>query len=423
MDEINTGYFKVIDNKNIYVIGDIHGDYEVFTHILVDLAQVCNVENNKLVWKENNDSIIVFCGDVIHRKRFIDHVLDDENSDILILDTIFQLQKDSKRNNGRVILIAGNHEIMSIINPEDLSYTSEKNVNDNVKFFDNKDRVNEFINNSYAWVKINDTLIAHGGLCSDYLGTIQHYSDIIKNYSKDDNNIISTVNNIYRKFFIKETEDDDIKKIGYSLFVEYDLDNKFKHNMFWCREWGYDEIDCENFKNNLEQIDCKKMIIAHCPQFMSPKKPKTITFQCVNGENNNYNLARLDLGMSRCFDYNKEDQFLFYLQHNHYRKMSILKIFSKNNNMILSPKNIITKKLSAIQYVLIKNGYTIDKWKEKGLESNWLGFSYIKEYINTMKNNKKTHEGGMNNTKDVFEKLLEPVFNKQLKKELMSINY
>ena len=103
--------------------------------------------------------------------------------------------------------------------------------------------------------------------------------------------------------------------------------------------------------------------------------------------------------------------------------MSILKIFSKNNNMILSPKNIITKKLSAIQYVLIKNGYTIDKWKEKGLESNWLGFSYIKEYINTMKNNKKTHEGGMNNTKDVFEKLLEPVFNKQLKKELMSINY
>ena len=39
-----SGIFKIDNkNKNIYVIGDIHGDYQVFIHCLVDLCKSCTV--------------------------------------------------------------------------------------------------------------------------------------------------------------------------------------------------------------------------------------------------------------------------------------------------------------------------------------------------------------------------------------------
>lgn len=43
MEEIKTGVFKVLENIPIYVIGDIHGDYQCLVHCLVDLCNVCSI--------------------------------------------------------------------------------------------------------------------------------------------------------------------------------------------------------------------------------------------------------------------------------------------------------------------------------------------------------------------------------------------
>ena len=135
MKEIDLGIFKSDDNDNIFIVGDIHGDYECLIHCLVDLCKCCyiikhNNECQKLKWNENNDTKLIFTGDLIHRKRFED-VLDDECSDVYIIEELLRLKDEAKEYNGDIILVAGNHEIMNIIYPENSSYTSPKNKKEN----------------------------------------------------------------------------------------------------------------------------------------------------------------------------------------------------------------------------------------------------------------------------------------------------
>ena len=433
MKEIDTGIFIADNNnENIYIVGDLHGDYQCLIHCLVDLCNVCNITNiyndiefktnnrENLEWKKNNNSIVIFCGDLIHRKRF-DHILDDECSDIFILKTLLRLKKEAINNNGNIIIVSGNHEIMNIVNTEDDSYVSLANKDYNSKYFKDPKFVKEFILNSYAWIKLNDILIAHGGLCSDYLNFL--------NNKINNTEIISYVNNKYRKFFtniknfknIENIQEND--KISYNLFINYDLTHKSAHNVFWCREWGYGKIDCDKFKNILEQVDCKKMIISHCPQFLSPDVPKMINFECILDNNNEYLLARIDLGMSRSFDYNKEDKFFYYLSNNYNRKIAVLKLLNDKKDptkLYFNNKGIITSKLSCIQYLLLKYGITINDWKKKKINTNWIGFKYIDELFESIKNNKNNDIcnnilNTNNNSTNVLLCLLYQIYMKNIK--------
>jgi len=132
------------------------------------------------------------------------------------------------------------------------------------------------------------------------------------------------------------------------------------------------------------------MIIAHCPQFLSSSKPKMINFECLNEQNNDYNLARVDLGMSRAFEYNGDNKkFMDYIKNNFNRKMAVLKIKAVDNLMSFNYDSIITKKLSCLQYLLIKFGLTKEDWDAKNIKTDWIGFKYL-DKINTI--------SGLNNT-------------------------
>lgn len=382
-----SGIFNIDNqNKNIYVIGDIHGDYQVFIHCLVDLCKSCTVTklfndaenkyNNRefITWNDDCSDVIVFCGDIIHRKRFPDHVLDDECSDVFMLETLLRLKDEAIKNKGNIIIILGNHEIMNILQPSENLYTSDMNLSKNIEYFKNKENINKLINNSYAWIKINDTLIAHGGLCSDYLDYLKE-----KEIDKNGNEVIEFINENFRRYFINfNYKEFDKKDISYFLFIDYDFSNKKKHNLFWCREWGYNTINCVEFKNILDKIKCNKMVIAHCPQFLSPCKPKMINFECFNKKSKNYNLARVDLGMSRSFEYNiDDDKFINYLKNNFNRKMSILKLNINDNLISFNYDSVITNKLSCLQYLLIKYGKTKKEWISKNINTNWVGFTHL----------------------------------------------
>jgi hypothetical protein len=120
------------------------------------------------------------------------------------------------------------------------------------------------------------------------------------------------------------------------------------------------------------------MIIAHCPQFLSPCKPKMINFECFNESSEDYNLARVDLGMSRSFEYNlDDDKFINYIKNNFNRKMSVLKLDIKDNLVSFNYNNVITEKLSCLQYLLIKYGKTKKEWKDKRINTCWIGFKYL----------------------------------------------
>lgn len=436
MKEILNGIFTTI-NDDIYVIGDIHGDYQCLIHCLVDLTKTCyisKVYNDKefdtnqreyLKWQKNNSSVIVFCGDLIHRKRFIDHVLDDESSDVYIIKSLLRLKKDAIKNGGDIIIISGNHEIMNIIRPDEYSYTSDKNIKYNNEYFNNNNYIN-YIENSYAWIKINNILLAHGGLCSDYLNYLDNTS-----YELKGNDIIDYINTKYRTFF-KNIDLNNLEKdkISYDLFVNYDFNNKKKHNLFWCREWGYGSIDCDKFNIILNRVACNRMIISHCPQFLSPDKPKMINFECLDINSNKYNLARVDLGMSRCFEYNKKDNFIFYLGNNYNRKISILKLnYDNNKELYFDEKGIITYKLSCIQYLLLKYGIKLKDWQNKNFSSDWIGFDFIEslyERISDIEKKKFVCESSHDDIADLNESdkillcLLYPIYMNNIK--LNSIN-
>ena len=463
MEEIKTGVFQITNNNPIFIIGDIHGDYQCLIHCLVDLCGVANIvsigPDNKfnepireyLEWEPKNNSIVVFCGDLIHRKRFQDTVLDDECSDIFIIKTLFRLKKIAKKNNGDIIIISGNHEIMNIIDPTDCMYTSEKNMETNHKYFTNKTFINNYISNTYAWVKINDILIAHGGLCSDYLKFLDKENIFDKNLFGGSTNIsnsnimiggsiikfgdeiVDFVNCKYRDFFTdfdKESSRSD--HIGFKLFVEYDFNNKHSHNVFWCREWGYSGINCENFTEIVKKVNCTKMIIAHCPQFLANDKPKMINFECVDVEESidsaqKFKIARVDLGMSRSFEYNKSDDFFKFLKYNYNRKMSVLKLSfeEKTKKYYFNYNSVITKRLSCIQYLLIKYGINKSDWDKKKIVSDWLGFEYIQNLLNSINDDKEKNQNNESKLKsngidkcsnqtepnNIFLCLLYPVLN------------
>ena len=402
MKEIEIGIFEASKDENIFVIGDIHGDYQCLIHCMVDLAKTCDIigieenEMNKnkeiLGWKENNNSVVIFCGDLIHRKRF-DHVLDDECSDVYILLSLLRLKKEAKSFGGDIILIAGNHEIMNLLNPNDTNYTSDLNIKMNKEFFTNENCIREYVKNSYAWIKLNDILLSHGGLCSDYL-------TYLENVDLKNENIISYINKKYRDYFYTQ----DYLKLNpndtnYNLFVKLD-ENASKHNIFWCRMWGYG-VDCNVFEKTISKVDCKKMIVAHCPQFLHKAEPRMISFECKDTtEYESYKLARIDLGMSRCFDYNKSDKFFYYLDNNYNRKITILKLLHINGDLVMNKNSIVTKKLSCIQYLLLKYGISKDEWKNYNIDTNWYGFESI---------NFDKHDCEQNKI-DVIKCLLYPIY-------------
>lgn len=456
MDEIKTGIFKITDNIPIYVIGDIHGDYQCLIHCLVDLCCVASIKSIQtdtkfnepvreiLEW-EGSNSVVIFCGDLIHRKRFKDCVLDDECSDIFIIKTLLRLKKSAILSGGNIIIISGNHEIMNIMNPTDPTYTSDKNLFYNKKYFSQTTFINEYIANSYAWIKLNDIMIAHGGLCSDYLKFLDESNEFKKMYNQNDklniigehgniiggslkilsnnnvmiggnlyefgDDVVCFINDRYRTFFTDYCETKSKSDpTGLKLFVDYDFSNKHKHNIFWCREWGYSGINCDDFDKTVEKIGCKKMIIAHCPQFLSEDKSKMINFECIDNSTESdlikYKIARIDLGMSRCFEYNKYNEFSKFLAYNYNRKMSVLKLSWDNDNYYFNYDCVVTKKLSCIQYLLIKYGIKKTEWNEKGINSDWLGFNYINSVVEEIKNNKNIYKKCNNNSNDIQSTIL-----------------
>ncbi len=442
MEEIKTGVFKIKKEMPIYIIGDIHGDYQCLLHCLVDLCKVVNIVGifkesdnylrEQLEWKKNNNSIVIFCGDLIHRKRYPDFVLDDECSDIYIIELLLKLKKSAIDNGGNILIISGNHEIMNILDPTNNIYTSEKNIEPNKEFFNNKESINKYIANSYAWIKLNDILIAHGGLCSEYLKFLDKENEF--NLKKNDNmiggsklitnnimiggdvieygdDIIDFVNDKYRNFFKNYSESKwKNDPMGYKLFVNYNSNNKHEHNIFWCREWGYSGINCNNLDQVIKKVNCKKMIIAHCPQFLSNDKPKMINFECEDDEYStqdsiHYKIARVDLGMSRSFEYNKHNNFLKFLANNYHRKMSVLKLSwdDDNKKYFFNFNSVISEKLSCMQYLLIKYGIYKNQWEHKNIHTNWIGFDYIDEVLKDLNLEYLKNSTNINNSTQIYE--------------------
>lgn len=372
MNDNKNGIWEELPNE-LYVIGDIHGDFYALKQalqltgcvnfeetivmdivkqygeeiILIDGCEyyTANLNENgvKIYWNHNKINCkIVFAGDLIDRCRNLSnntcqHVVHDEDCDYKILKLLIDLNDQATRYNSRIIIVLGNHEIMNI--EEKLNYLSKKALNNDKRLENINNLIRNNLDKLYGVVRINNYIICHGGINPNFLEENKHIFDNNKEF-------IEHYNHHVRNFLVD---------INYKL--NYLITNK--NSPFWDRTNGLNnlalsDIDCKkifqdnilNIKKNINNI---KIIVAHCPQVInSPQMGINLT-NC--GLYNN-RIWRVDIAMSRAFDNYVNENVMNILLNESYEKITNKQI---NLDFILSFNVNREAKFDAVQVLKITN--------------------------------------------------------------------
>jgi len=141
-------------NSTIFVMGDVHGDYDG----MIELLKKGNVIDEKLNWKFETGQL-VFLGDIVDRG---DHVTE-------CLWLIYKLELQARKKGGHVHYLLGNHEIM--IMTKDYRYLADKYyyMNDQIhmdfsEHYDQTSFFGKWLSSKNIIVKIGPYLFLHAGL-------------------------------------------------------------------------------------------------------------------------------------------------------------------------------------------------------------------------------------------------------------------
>lgn len=170
--------------NKLIVIGDIHGDFNVFINILI---------KNKLINREHNwigkDTHVIQLGDILDRKNREGDLHDDEDSEFTIISLIFKLQIQSYISGGGFHMIIGNHELMNIMGIYDyvspLGIKHFGSVKNRREFFKIGKEFCQYI--ACSWnvvIKIGTLLFCHGGISLNIASkyNINQINSIMRDY-------------------------------------------------------------------------------------------------------------------------------------------------------------------------------------------------------------------------------------------------
>lgn len=237
-------YPQVIEpQKRIIAIGDIHGDFNYLIHLL----KIARVISNTNKWI-GGDTYVVQLGDQIDNCRpehFFCYekgkTLNDKAEDLKIIDFLDNLNEQARTNNGAVISLLGNHEIMNIEN--DLGYVSYENLQKANGKEGRKDLFNykgnygeKLICTHPPAVIIGSNLFVHAGILPNMIDQLPTLRDILKISS---NEIIDKFTNtelikIFIKMCISNTFDKETSDILRNKLKEFDTIHKtdYWNNIF-----------------------------------------------------------------------------------------------------------------------------------------------------------------------------------------------
>jgi len=141
-------------DEPIVAISDIHGQYEVFEHLLTS-NKVIDKDQNWVFGKGN----LVIVGDVMDRG---DKVMES-------LWLIYHLEQQAKASGGKVHFLLGNHELMVMNGRLDYlhkkyRYTSALFKKPYYTLFSTKTFLGQWLQSKNVILQINDKLFVHGGL-------------------------------------------------------------------------------------------------------------------------------------------------------------------------------------------------------------------------------------------------------------------
>jgi hypothetical protein len=356
-NKIKTIYKK---KKRIIVIGDLHGDYDAFVKCLI-MSKLIDKNKNWI----GNDSVLVQMGDQLDSKRGEINTKDNNNrfSFFNINKLLKKLDKQSKLENGLVISLIGNHEIMNIMG--------------NYKYVGNKqfDDTSDYL--SDVGIETNNSNIL------DDRDTLFNNSKFIKNMACNRNIVVKIGSWIFVHaglvYNIVENYDlEKINEIARSWILGIDIEEIHKNNILfspkysptWYRGYGKN-VNCKMLDKALNIIKAKNMVVGHSVQ------SKYINSVCNN------KLWRVDTGLwfreteeiaepiqiLEILNDGKEVNIYKYKEYLYLQK--ILRYLEKNKFLKLVKNDIIptTENKSDI---LIKNNKIIIRNPE---------FNYLNKYI------------------------------------------
>jgi len=286
-DHSRTGVFKTKKHQKVFGCGDIHGDSYVFRHVLCDITKCCKIGKSnakysshldRIVWKKGCDHFVVFCGDIVDRMRprISQNVVDAEDMDIHILETLFRLDNEAKQYGGRVLFVIGNHELINFSHRFTYVPVRSRTRKRESLFTLGSSFAKKISNHAFLSVCVNDHVFVHGGF------TMQNTK-----YT------LSQGNRMLRKCLRGE---------GDERFWKY-ISRSDEDGPLWNRSWGGRSVQCGDLVEvmkllGLERPGSKKIVVAHCPQHH-------MTNQGINQVCSD-KVWRIDIAMSRAFDYDTE---------------------------------------------------------------------------------------------------------------------
>lgn len=270
----------------LVVMGDLHGCWTSCINAF-RAAQLIAKRGNVWHWS-GGDAWVVQLGDQIDRLSRDDDDEEDEASEVRIMVFMDRMDREARKHGGRVISLAGNHELLNV--EGDFRYVSPKGI----RFFGNAEARRKafqpggplalyMAQNRYAVVQIGDKLFVHGGISPV----------IARKYTVPE---LNKLLHIYLR--------------GDPLKAELLADLLGDSGVFWSRIYSRDEYRSQRTQQHLEEmLQCYRagyLFVGHTPQ-------SHIT-DVFDGR-----VWRCDVGMSRAFG--KED---------HAARIQILEVSTKD---------------------------------------------------------------------------------------------
>jgi len=284
--------FNNIDT--IYVIGDIHGDFNILLKTLKKANIIKGIDNkNRYIWMAENAHIVQL-GDILDkggRGILGDAIALEEYT---IFDYLNRLNIKANKKGGAVHYLVGNHEIMNIMG--DFNYAHPKHIDDTGielrrQLFQPGGYMAKMLAcHSYGILKINDWYFCHAGLLPHHVKskTIIEINDLLRDLMTNKKNI-------------QQLSDEERKMIFGS------------DGFLWNRQYRFnDQSSCSLLSETMNNLNNPKgkMIVGHTPQ-------KKINSMC------NSKLWFADVGLSQAFG-------------DSYNSYQILKITNKEDVSLIS---------------------------------------------------------------------------------------
>lgn len=337
-------------NKNIFAIGDIHGDIEP---LIVCLRDCCKViaKKDKFHFKQNKydidlykqmtkewddksfvedlnykwiggNSIVVFCGDFLDNVRGLIEKKPQEYpfEEARIFKFINAINKKAMEAGGRIYKVLGNHDMYNLNGKTKDSYFSyvskyaknyegyKQGAKNRLEYFNQGNPGAELIgeDNAYLFLMIKDFIFVHGGISSSLLNfkNITQLNESLMKfiYDKNNNTLDSQTETMENQLTFTNDDNDGLVHDRFFGFKKgkseeelcSSLYNKFK---ILCKDVN-SKIDDHKKLGFIDVTNCNpdkmKLVIGHCNQNKNTSDANKIfksSFSKLIKENKNNNFV------------------------------------------------------------------------------------------------------------------------------------